>query len=192
MSIALRIAAVPTLIAAAAGCARHYVDAGRYSPGPAYRADPYALLPDRGPTPHVRTYNKNVDLLRGIYRGDLVVEGNDNDVEGDGHRTTIVDGNVVLLGNNNEIFDLSITGRVIDRGRNNDVDGVRSVRLHGSARPAGTRALPPPPDAPSTEPVPVPDPTPTPTTPARPPTPTPARPDKPDLPDLPDVRPPGK
>ena len=72
-----------------------------------------------------RTGNSGeTELLPIVYEGDLLVRGSRNDVTGSEDGTTVITGNLVITGNNNEVRNLTVLGRVIIRGNRNTLNNV--------------------------------------------------------------------
>lgn len=63
-------------------------------------------------------------LAAGLYRGDLVVEGNGNLVQGAGIDRTVVRGNLRIRGDANVVHSLRILGEASVEGEENDIRGV--------------------------------------------------------------------
>ena len=63
-------------------------------------------------------------LQPGRYPGDLIIEGHRNHVTGAGMGETVIEGGLLVTGNDNQITELTVCGRSRLRGMDNNVDGV--------------------------------------------------------------------
>ncbi len=70
------------------------------------------------------TNNSVVKLKPGIYRENLEVRANKVSFLGSGVESTILEGSVMIYGNNCQFRDLSIIGDVVILGNNNDFSGA--------------------------------------------------------------------
>jgi len=70
------------------------------------------------------TNNSVVKLNPGIYRENLEVRANKVSFLGSGVESTILEGSVMIYGNNCQFRDLGIIGDVVILGNNNDFSGA--------------------------------------------------------------------
>jgi hypothetical protein len=106
-----------------ASCAVYGEETGR-PPGPVPPS------PEEGPpatagelSPVVGNGAQNV-LASGVYRGDLIVEGNGNVVSGMGTDQTVVRGRLIVRGDGNVVHSIRVLGPSLVEGEDNDVRGV--------------------------------------------------------------------
>ncbi|NMC68847.1 MAG: hypothetical protein GYA57_02125 [Myxococcales bacterium] len=127
-----------------------------------------AVGPPPGPVPHrsreggppppagelapVTGHGAQRVIAAGVYRGDLVVEGNGNLVQGAGIDRTVVRGNLRIRGDANVVHSLRILGESSIEGEENDVRGVAFGEPDGPVRPEAATADGGPPAAAGAEP----------------------------------------
>ena len=75
-------------------------------------------------TPSLAGSRKKLTLSAGVYRGDLRVSGNDNDILGAGANVTIIDGDLIVEGSRHRVAGLTIRGRTVLEGSRHDITGV--------------------------------------------------------------------
>ena len=63
-------------------------------------------------------------LASGVYRGDLIVEGNGNIVSGMGADQTVIRGRLIVRGEGNVVHSIRVLGPSVVEGEDNDVRGV--------------------------------------------------------------------
>jgi hypothetical protein len=78
--------------------------------------------------PSIIGNDANLVLPPGRYPGDLVIEGDENQVTGAGAGETIIEGRLSIDGGRNRISDLTVCGRSRVKGHHNSVDGVEFKR----------------------------------------------------------------
>lgn len=83
----------------------------------------YRYLPHQGPT--AEKGRGLLDLERGYYEGDLVLEGQGMEKKGAGIGETVVDGHVRIHGSGWTLTGMTIRGEVEVRGDDNDVTGCK-------------------------------------------------------------------
>lgn len=79
---------------------------------------------------------RRVSLFPVVYRGDLIIRGNNNVIKGSANGGTVVAGDLVVYGNANQVLGLKVLGKVILKGNANalrDVDTGRGVENTGNA-----------------------------------------------------------
>ena len=113
-------------------------------PGPA----PHASR-DEGPPPPagelapVAGHGAQRILAAGLYRGDLVIEGNGNLVQGAGVDRTVVRGDLRIRGDANVVHSLRVLGEARIDGEENDVRGVAFGETDDPAPTTAPPAAPP-------------------------------------------------
>ena len=93
------------------------------------------FVEELGPPPSVRGNGQRIHLGCGVYRGDLLVRGNDVIVEGSGPGRSVVIGSLVVRGNDNAVRGVTFTRPSAVRGNANEVDAnefAGGVRLRGN------------------------------------------------------------
>ncbi len=91
---------------------------------------PVAPAPEEGPPAAAGTLAPVVGngaqqvLASGVYRGDLIVEGNGNVVSGMGPDQTVVRGRLIVRGEGNVVHSIRVLGPSLVEGEDNDVRGV--------------------------------------------------------------------
>ena len=68
--------------------------------------------------------NRHVTLDNADYECDLVIRGNNNRVVGSSTGNTVIEGNVVITGNNNTLRNVEVLGTITLRGNNIRLDDV--------------------------------------------------------------------
>jgi len=137
-----RLGRFPVTCLVLASCA--YGPAVGPPPGPA----PHASR-DEGPPPPageiapVAGHGAQRVLAAGLYRGDLVIEGNGNLVQGAGTDRTLVRGDLRIRGDANVVHSLRILGESSIEGEENDVRGVAFGEADDPAPPAARPTLAP-------------------------------------------------
>lgn len=96
--------------------------------------DRYRYLPHLGPTSEKG--RGILDLERGYYQGDLLLEGTGLPKKGAGIGETVIDGHVTITGDGWTLTGMLIRGDVEIRGDDNDVSGCR---IQGQVRATGER-----------------------------------------------------
>jgi hypothetical protein len=96
--------------------------------------DRYRYLPHMGPT--AEKGRGILDLERGYYQGDLLLEGTGLEKKGAGIGETVIDGNVTIVGDGWRLTGMLIRGDVEIRGDDNDVS---TCRIQGQVRATGER-----------------------------------------------------
>lgn len=91
--------------------------------------DRYRFLPHQGPT--AEKGRGILDLERGYYQGDLLLEGTGLPKKGAGIGETVVDGNVRIVGDGWTLTGMLIRGDVELQGDDNDVS---ACRIQGQVR----------------------------------------------------------
>ncbi len=83
-------------------------------------ASPYATLVERASF----QARSSVRLQPGLYRGDFTVAGSNLTVEGAGREQTIIDGNLVVTSAFNTVRNLTVLGKIVIQGSQNQVRDV--------------------------------------------------------------------
>jgi len=118
----------PWLIALALACACVPPQSDD-DPPPNYRAavgqarDRYSYLPDRGRSADAA--RGILDLERGYYSGDLLLEGTGLEKRGAGTGESVIDGHVEIRGSHWTLIGFTIRGDLTVRGDDNDVRRVK-------------------------------------------------------------------
>jgi hypothetical protein len=104
-------------------------------PPPAPAAAPSAA-PAAAPSPRISGNNTRHTLPPGVYRGDMHVSGNHVVVEGAGPGQTVIEGRLLVSGNNNRVRGLSVTGETSVSGNQNKLE---AIEYRGPVRATGNK-----------------------------------------------------